>query len=556
MRARRPVRRGFLTRTGFLVRTARLVHAACSAAGADSARRHNRAMSSPGARLPIAVDPRRGPWPLHDTAAARASEAAALAANAPHALMEAAGLAVARLALARFAPLRRVEILAGPGNNGGDGFVAARHLHARGVALRVRWIGDADRAPDDARHAIAQARAAGVAIEPWQAEPIAADADLVVDALLGLGSRRAPRGAPAEAIDAIAAAGRPVLAVDLPSGLHADSGQLLGPRGVRADATLALLTLEPGLFTALGRDHAGEVWFDDLGAAATPPTAWLAGAPDLSWQRGADHAAHKGAHGDLVVVGGAPGMVGAAWLAARAALAAGAGRVYASLLDAQAASFDATRPELMARSAWWHEPAATIAAATVVCGCGGGARIAQALPPLLAHAPRLVLDADGLNALACDTALQRLLRTRAAHGLATLLTPHPLEAARLLGTSSAAVQSDRLAAAAELARRCAATVVLKGSGSIVAAPDALPSINPTGNAALATAGTGDVLAGWAGGLWARRPAASAFEVASVAAWQHGHAADRHRAAGIIGPLRAADLIESLAVDGGAELEKT
>jgi len=500
-------------------------------------------------RIPLAIDQCRGPWPLHDAAASRASEAAALAASPPHALMQAAGLAVARLALAHFAPLRRVEILAGPGNNGGDGFVAARHLHAAGVALRVRWIGDEARAPEDARCALAEARAAGVAIEPWRNTPIAADADFVVDALLGLGSRRAPEGALAEAIDAIAASGRPVLAVDLPSGLHADSGQLLGTRGVRADATLALLTLKPGLFTARGRDQAGAVWFDDLGAAPTAPTAWLAGAPDAAWLRGADHAAHKGSQGDLVVVGGAPGMVGAAWLAARAALAAGAGRVYASLLDAQAAAYDATRPELMTRAAWWQEPPAALAAATVVCGCGGGTRVAQALAPLLAHAPRLVLDADGLNALAHDTALQRLLQSRAARDLATLLTPHPLEAARLLGTSTAAVQADRLAAATALARRYAATVVLKGSGSIVAAPDALASINPTGNAALATAGTGDVLAGWAGGLWARRPTASAYEVATVAAWQHGRAADRQRAAGHVGPLRAADLVEALAAGG-------
>lgn len=497
-------------------------------------------------RQPTAVDAMHGPWPLHDIAAARQSEAAALAATPAHALMEAAGLALARLALARFAPLRRVEVFAGPGNNGGDGFVAARHLHAAGIAVRVRWIGDETRAPADARQALRRAREAGVVIEPWRDDALDAHVDLVVDALLGLGAARAPVGPIADAMALIAAADRPVLAVDLPSGLHADTGQPLGEHCVRADATLALLSLKPGLFTARGRDHAGEVWFDDLGVTASAPTAWLGGPPHAAWRRPADHAAHKGSQGDVVVVGGAPGMVGAAWLAARAALAAGAGRVYVSLLDAQDSAFDGARPELMSRAAWWRRAPAEIAAATVVCGCGGGALVREALPALLAHASRLVLDADGLNAVAADLALQALLHARAARGLSTLLTPHPLEAARLLGTTSAAVQADRLCAARELARRYGCALVLKGSGSIVAAAQVLPTINPSGNAALATAGSGDVLAGWAGGLWARRPGATAFEVAAVATWQHGHAADRHRAAGHHGPLRAADLIEVLA----------
>ena len=504
------------------------------------------------APAPVALDALHGPWPLHDVAASRASEAAALAGAAPHRLMEAAGLGVARLALARFAPLGRVEILAGPGNNGGDGFVAARHLHAAGLGVRVRWIGDEARVPADARVALQRAREAGVAIEPWGAGTPHDRPELVVDALLGLGTRRAPEGAIAAAIDAACAAaadGRAVLAVDLPSGLDSDTGQPLGERCVRADATLALLTLKPGLFTGRGRDHAGQVWFDDLGAGATPPTAWLSGAPGAAWRRGADHAAHKGSQGDVVVIGGAPGMVGAAWLAARAALAAGAGRVYTSLLDADASRFDSARPELMSRPGWWRLAPSTMSTATVVCGCGGGERVREALPAVLAQVPRLVLDADGLNAVAAELALQELLRTRAARGLATLLTPHPLEAARLLGTRSTRVQADRLAAASALAERYRASVVLKGSGSVIASAAAVPAVNPTGNAALATAGTGDVLAGWAGGLWARRPHASAHEIAAVATWQHGRAADRQRLAGRQGPLRAGDLVEALAAGG-------
>jgi hydroxyethylthiazole kinase-like uncharacterized protein yjeF len=334
-----------------------------------------------------------------------------------------------------------------------------------------------------------------------------------------------------------------VLAVDLPSGLHPDTGALLGPAAVRAGATLALLTLKPGCCTGHGRDHVGELWLDNLGVTADAPTAWLSGPPLGPPRR---HAAHKGSFGDVAVVGGAPGMVGAAWLAARAALAAGAGRVYCSLLDPQAATLDPARSELMARTAWWQSPPALLAQSTVVCGCGGGEAVRDALPPLLSHAGRLVLDADALNALAADPGLQPLLRARAARGRATLLTPHPLEAARLLQTGPAEVQRDRLAAARQLAADTGAAVLLKGSGSVIAAAGRTPHINPTGNAALATAGTGDVLAGWAAGLWAQQPEAAAADVAVAAAWQHGRAADLFVLAGPPGPLRAADLVEVLA----------
>jgi hydroxyethylthiazole kinase-like uncharacterized protein yjeF len=187
-----------------------------------------------------------------------------------------------------------------------------------------------------------------------------------------------------------------------------------------------------------------------------------------------------------------------------------------------------------------------LAQSTAVCGCGGGDAVHAALPPLLSHAARLVLDADALNALAADPALSPLLLARAGRGLATLLTPHPLEAARLLHTSSAAVQHDRLAAARQLSADTGATVLLKGSGTVIAAPDGRLLINPTGNAALATAGTGDVLAGWAAGLWAQQPEAAAADIAAAAAWQHGRAADRHALSVGSGPLRAADLIEALA----------
>jgi ADP-dependent NAD(P)H-hydrate dehydratase / NAD(P)H-hydrate epimerase len=461
------------------------------------------------------ITPFNGPWPLHGAAVSRGIEQAALAGLPPGALMARAGLAVARLALALAPRARRIAVWAGPGNNGGDALIAATHLQQQGLAVTIRRPGDAAHdAPPPGAH------------------------DLVIDGLLGLGATRAPAGDMAAAIATLNAGAAPVLAIDLPSGLHPDTGQPLGGIAVRAAATLQLLTLKPGCFTAQGRDHAGAVWFDGLGVeGGQAPTAWLAGAAPRAPRH---HATHKGSFGDVAVVGGAPGMAGAAWLAASAALAAGAGRVYASLFDA---SSPAPRPELMTRPAWWHEPPAVLAATTVACGCGGGTAVAQALPTLLAHAGRLVLDADALNAIATDPMLRAQLARRSRP---TLLTPHPLEAARLLGCDTAAVQTDRLAAAQQLADACGATVLLKGSGTVVASPGQPLHINPTGNAALATPGSGDVLAGWIAGCWAQQPALDAHRVATLGAWQHGAAADTFAAAHPTAPLRAAALIEWLA----------
>ncbi|KPF44855.1 carbohydrate kinase [beta proteobacterium AAP121] len=500
-----------------------------------------------------------GPWPLHGAAASQALERAALGRAAPMALMEAAGLAVARLALALAPHARRVVVWAGPGNNGGDGLVAARLLHAAGKAVQVWLLAAPEALPPDAHEAWQRAHTAGVWMAP---PPTLADGSMAVhtgsadtlhiDALLGLGLRRAPTGTVAHAIAALnaaAAQGAQVLAVDLPSGLHPDTGQPMAcadgaaAAAVQATHTLSLLTLKPGLFTGQGRDHAGQVWLHRLGVTAAIADGVLSGPP--AWAA-RPHAHHKGSHGDVAVVGGAPGMTGAAWLAAAAAQAAGAGRVFCSPLDPAASLLDAAHPALMGRSAWWLSAAETLAATTVACGCGGGQAVHEALPPLLASAQRLVLDADALNAIAADAALQAQLQARAPRALQTLLTPHPLEAARLLGCSTAEVQADRVAAAQALAARYGAAVVLKGSGSVIAAPGALPCINPTGNAALASAGTGDVLAGWAAGLWAQAPQRPVHELACDAVWQHGHAADLHTAAARGAPLRAEALIEALA----------
>jgi len=474
--------------------------------------------------------------PLYGSAPTRLAEASAAAALPPHTLMQRAGLATARLALALAPHARTIWIAGGPGNNGGDGLEAAMHLRRWGLNPVVTWLGSPEQAPADALASWQRARDAGVCFAEQPPADLQAQ-DLCIDALLGLGAARAPSGRMADWLRLLHAGPAPLLAVDLPTGLDADTGALheLPPEGgarraaasgagLPARHTLSLLTLKPGLFTAQGRDACGQIWFNDLGIApAEPPTAWLSGAPQPTPR---PHASHKGSHGDVAVIGGetAAGspsaMAGAALLAARAALHGGAGRVYVGLLGESGPRCDVAQPELMFRA-----PAALpLAELTVVCGCGGGTAVAALLPQALDAAPRLVLDADALNALARrGAALTPRLRERAARGWATVLTPHPLEAARLLGADAADVQHNRLAAAQSLAEGFQAVVVLKGSGSVIAAPGQVPRINPTGNGRLATAGTGDVLAGLigarlAGGL-------PALEAACAAAHQHGAVAD-------------------------------
>lgn len=451
-------------------------------------------------------------WPLHDVAATRRLEQLAAATLPPHTLMQRAGLAVARLALAVAPHARTVWVACGPGNNGGDGFEAALHLKQWGKEVVVTWLGEEAHAPADALASLQRARAAGVTFAAAPPERC----DLALDALLGIGSTRAPEGALLAAIERLNAGPAPVLAIDIPTGLQADSGS--AGAVVHAAHTLSLLALKPGLFTARGRDAAGEVWFDDLAFAqdAEAPHAWLAGPPAAAQRL---HASHKGSYGDVAVIGGAPGMAGAALLAARAALHHGAGRVFVGFLDPQAATLDPAQPDLMVRP--WD--GLELSGMAVACGCGGGDAVRAALPVAIASARALVLDADALNAVAADPQLQALLQARGRRQAPTVLTPHPLEAARLLATTAAAVQGHRLIAARTLAERFRAVVVLKGSGTVVAAPNAGVRINPTGNARLAIAGTGDVLAG----MIAARMAGGAkdFDAASEAVYLHGLAAD-------------------------------
>lgn len=491
--------------------------------------------------MPRSVLPSAQPWLLHDEQGSRQVEHALQATLPAHALIERAGRAVARLALAVAPHAQNIWIAAGGGNNGGDGLIAARHLLLAGKSVRVSLFGDPSHMPADAAHALAAAQAAGVPIDT-AGTPVD-DADLIIDALLGLGGRSAPRGRIAAAIAHINRTQRPVLAVDMPSGLPADTGALAGHEAIRATNTLSLLTLKPGLFTADGRDHTGAVWFDALGAdpALLEPTATavLSGPAAPVARR---HAQHKGSFGDVAVIGGAEGMSGAPVLAARAALAAGAGRVLLGRLDGRPASADLPWPELMQRQLADVLQSPLLASSTVVCGCGGGQAVAQVLPVVLAHTARLVLDADALNAIAASPALQAALAARNAATTRTILTPHPLEAARLLGVTTAEVQQDRLQAARQMAASTGAVVVLKGSGSVIAGPAGRPTINPTGNARLATAGSGDVLAGWIGGRWAGRTEAPPASVAADAVWLHGRAAEQGPGTG---PLTASALIEAM-----------
>ncbi|HEV8689473.1 MAG TPA: NAD(P)H-hydrate dehydratase [Ideonella sp.] len=513
--------------------------------------------------LPRKLRPGDDAVPLFDQAASRRIEQQAMASLPAHSLIERAGAAIARWALAMAPHAERIWVAAGPGNNGGDGLVAARLLHAAGKSVHVSWLGDPHRLPPDAAHAHRQALLAGLALHESADIPgiHGAPPELALDALLGLGQSRAPEGRIAQAVAALDSCrqrGAMLLAVDLPTGLCADTGRALGEACVRANATLTLLTAKPGLFTAQGRDAAGDVWCDDLGVAldAQSASARLSGRADartaLAPRLDAAHATHKGRFGDVWVIGGAPGMVGAAQLAARASLHSGAGRVYLSLLGAEGAE---AAPhgglELMQRS-WREGQAAGLAdQATVVCGCGGGDAVRSVLPELLHRVPRLVLDADALNALASDTGLATQLESRGRRGLPTVLTPHPLEAARLLGISSGELQANRIDAAKRLAQRFSAVVLLKGSGSVVAMPAHAPSINPTGNARLASAGTGDVLAGWLGGCWSSHgdtqaaPLQLAAQVAISSAWLHGRAAERACGRGGL-PLPAGALIEAMA----------
>ena len=481
--------------------------------------------------------------PLYSVAATRLIEREAASALPQHTLMQRAGLSVARLALALAPHARSIWIACGPGNNGGDGFEAALHLHRWGKTVVVTWTGlppGVAGLPPDAQASRMRALAAGVPMAPSPPQEF----DVCIDALLGIGatldSSRPGTALMEQWLEVMRASAALRLAVDLPTGMDADTGattidlatksiaSCAYPASAKGVFTLCLLTLKAGLFTASGRDGAGQVWFDNLGVkpAAAKPFAWLLGA-DRAGQplrTSAAHASHKGSFGDVAVVGGestaASHMTGAALLAASAALHAGAGRVFVALLGNEPGlTVDSQQPELMFRSF----AALDLRRQVIVCGCGGGESVKAVLAKVLSSATRAVLDADALNAIAMDPQLQTQLKARRGRGYSTVLTPHPLEASRLAGIAVAAVQADRLAAARQLAGRFECVVALKGSGTVIAAPGRPAMINSTGNALLATAGTGDVLAGMLGAFLAS--GMGDYEAACSAVFAHGRRAD-------------------------------
>jgi ADP-dependent NAD(P)H-hydrate dehydratase / NAD(P)H-hydrate epimerase len=468
--------------------------------------------------------------PLYTVAQLRQIEVDAQAGRPPGDLMLRAGTAVAQCVHSRGKDVS-VLVVCGPGNNGGDGYVCASELRQRGH--RVNVVALSEPAATDAIAAAQRWAALGGAV--LRQRPTAREFDVVVDAMFGIGMTRPLSGAFLDAARWMSERWPRVVAIDVPSGLDADRGTWVGGvAGVRASETITFLGAKPGLYTNEGVDAAGPVRVDMLsvpsvdspGALLEPDQFSAVLAPRL-------RNSHKGSYGVALIVGGNVGMVGAALIAARAALRLGAGRVHVDCIGAEL-RLDPGQPELMFRAASQLD---AVDAVVVGCGLGIDGKAAKSLEEAIARRTPLVVDADGLNRLAADGKLLARLTQREA---ATVITPHPLEAARLLGCELSAVQSDRISAARELATRFGSITVLKGAGSIVAT-DGRYWINTTGTPALASAGTGDALAGMIGGLLAQGFDAGAATRGAV--WLHGAAADHFSddvglAAGEIAPLAA------------------
>jgi NAD(P)H-hydrate epimerase len=458
-----------------------------------------------------------------------------------------------------------VAVVCGKGKNGGDGFVVARHLLGRGARVALWVVGRAAEIQGDARVNLDALRHAGetVAEAPDAASEafgrLRADlggADLIVDALLGTGMRGAATGAVAAAIEAVNTAGLPVCALDLPSGLPSDGEPAAGPV-VRARMTVTFGLPKLGLYLPAGAAHAGHVEIADLGV----PLAWLAEGLRAGLLEAADARdalplrpleAHKGSYGHLLVVAGSLGKTGAAALACRGALRSGTGLVTCAVPASQQPVVAALVPEAMTEPLPETE-ARTLSAKAVERilelalrmdavalgpGLGLDPEAQAAVQALVRDVQRpMVVDADALTALAGRPALCR------SAPAPRLLTPHPGEAARLLGCSVADVQADRVGSARRLAAESGAVVALKGARTVVAEPDGHVVLNPTGNPGMATGGTGDVLTGMVGGLLAQGVAPG--RALPTAVYLHGLAGDVAAAArGAVG-LVAGDLADAV-----------
>jgi hydroxyethylthiazole kinase-like uncharacterized protein yjeF len=497
------------------------------------------------------LDPRRHPELLTPAEMAEVDRATIAAGTPGIVLMERAGLAVAREA-ARMAPSRgRIAVLCGPGGNGGDGFITARLLESWGYRVALALLGDRARMSGDP--ALAAARWLGPVCAGEDLD--VGSADLVVDALYGAGLSRDVEGAAlkcVEAINAVARSGAPVLSVDTPSGVDGATGRVRGA-AVQANAIITFFRLKPGHLLLPGRALCGRLVVADIGlseaalAAVAPkafvntPAIWRDALPRL------DASAHKYSRGSALVVSGPAHRTGAARLAARAALRVGAGlATIASPLDAVAANAAQSTAVMVAPFADLASFARLLAdprrnAALIGPGAGAGEAtrglVAAALTEPSAQPRAIVLDADALTSFAGDAGGLAALIAR--EGRATIVTPHDGEFARLFrGRSEVLDQPSKLARARAAAEALGAVVALKGADTVVAAPDGRAAIGFDLPPTLATAGSGDVLAGLACGLLAQRM--PVFEAAAAAVWLHGAAA---RALGL--GLIAEDLTEAL-----------
>jgi NAD(P)H-hydrate epimerase len=455
-------------------------------------------------------------------------------------LMERAGRAVAEEVARRFPDKETVAILCGPGNNGGDGFVVARHLVDRGYNVRLGFDGDEARLPKDA--AAMAKRFTG------RREPLGPDllsgADVVVDALFGAGLARPVEGALARLIAGVNEVGLPVVAVDVPSGIDGSTGEVRGV-AIRATATVTFFRPKPGHLLLPGRLHCGALTVADIGipesvlAAIEPrtfanePALWLSHYP---WPR---EDGHKYARGHAVVVSGSVYSTGAARLGARGALRVGAGLVtVASPRDALLVNAAQLTAIMVRESDDARGLASLLAdrrknAVLIGPGVGVGERTKQMVLGALASQAAIVLDADALTSFAESP--ETLFAAIAARPAPVVLTPHDGEFARLFGDL---VSVPKLERARKAAARSGAVIALKGPDTMVAAPDGRASINAVTSPFLATAGTGDVLGGMVLGLVAQ--GMPAFEATSAAVWLHGAAAKD------FGPgLSAEDLPEML-----------
>lgn len=460
-------------------------------------------------------------------------------------LMERAAAASLRLLRTRYPAVRRIALVCGGGNNGGDGYVMARLALTQGLPLDALAASSPERLSGDAQRAHADWLAAGGTVAPFTAAALA-NCELIVDAFCGTGLRDDLRPDARAVVAAINAAAHPVLSLDVPSGLCSDTGRVLGAV-VQADATISFVGLKQGFYLGQGPRYCGEIVFDSLGieAPARPDFApRLKRLPatllrDSLMPRARD--AHKGDFGTVVIVGGGAGMPGAVALAGRAALRVGAGKVrIACALESQAA-VAAQSAEIMVAAV--DDATALRAAlhdATVILlgpglGQGDWAQCCwrATLDFVRAHRLPVVMDADALNLLALEPNAERA---------SWILTPHPGEAARLLGCGTAELQSDRLGCLTRLLERYGGVTVLKGAATLIGASGETPAVCDRGNPGMATAGMGDVLAGALAGLLAQL--GDPYLAAQLAVLAHAQAGDVAAARGQRG-LLAGDVIEQL-----------